>query len=151
MSERRKIEERLRRKEAEMQALEAQLREGRAYVQALQDVLKMFPKEVGQEHFSSHTATATLRSGSGVALARDAILAEGKPLHISVLLQKVGKDNSKKARISLASSLATYVRKTEIFTRPAPNTFGLIELGHTGESASAEPPADFGTGDDEAI
>ena len=151
MSERRKIEERLRRKEAEMQGLEAQLREARAYVQALQDVLKMFPKEVGQEHFASHTAVATLRSGSGVALAREAILAQGKPLHISALLQKVGRDNSKKAKISLSSSLATYVRKNEIFTRPAPNTFGLIELGHTAEAASAEPPADFGSGDDETI
>lgn len=50
-----------------------------------------------------------------------------------------------KAEISLASSLAAYVRKGEIFTRPAPNTFGLVELGHkTIIEEEAGPPAGFG-------
>jgi hypothetical protein len=36
------------------------------------------------------------------------------------------------------------VRKGEVFTRPGPNIFGLIELGHANEPDSEEPPADFG-------
>jgi hypothetical protein len=34
--------------------------------------------------------------------------------------------------------LAAYVRRGEIFTRPSPNTFGLLELGHDNE-ADASP------------
>jgi hypothetical protein len=39
------------------------------------------------------------------------------------------------------------VRKGEIFTRPSPNTFGLIELGHDNEddaNPESEPPVNFG-------
>ena len=51
------------------------------------------------------------------------------------------------AKSSLAGSLAAYVRQNEIFTRVAPNTYGLSELGHdvlelTGEME--EPPEGFG-------
>ena len=46
--------------------------------------------------------------------------------------------------MSLASSLAAYVRRGEIFSRPAPNTFGLLELGHLGGEEAEEPPSGFG-------
>jgi hypothetical protein len=42
-------------------------------------------------------------------------------------------------RSALSGSIAAYVRKGEIFTRPAPNTFGLLELGN-----SVELPLNFG-------
>lgn len=38
------------------------------------------------------------------------------------------------------------MRRGEIFSRPAPNTFGLLELGHSGsaESDDVQPPPGFG-------
>jgi hypothetical protein len=141
MSERRRIEDRIRKKEQEIQGLEEEIKAARIYVQALQDVLRMFPRDQ-RETDSSPT---TLRAGSGVAQAREAILREGKPLHISVLLQKVGKEPTREARISLSGSLAAYVRKGEMFSRPAPNTFGLIELGHASDPLANDPPENFGS------
>ena len=41
MNDRKKIEERLQKKEFEIQSLEERLRAARVYVQALQDVLKL--------------------------------------------------------------------------------------------------------------
>jgi hypothetical protein len=58
-------------------------------------------------------------------------LRHGDPVHITTLLAEIGLEINRDTRASLAGSLAGYVRRGEIFTRPAPNTFGLIELGHT--------------------
>ena len=142
MNERKKIEDRIRKKEEEIQGLEADARDARVYVKALQDVLKMLPREpesVGE------SPSASLRPGSSVALARDIILKKAAPVHITQLLQEMGKELTRENRASLASSLAAYVRKGEIFTRPAPNKFGLVELGHTQkEEGDSEPPDDFG-------
>jgi len=143
MNERKKIEDRIRKKEEEAQALEAQARDARVYVKALQDVLKMLPREPE----TSDESLTTLRPGSSVAVARDIILKKNAPIHISELLREMGKELTRESRASLGSSLAAYVRKGEIFTRPAPNRFGLVELGHTAREEGgdpAEPPDDFG-------
>jgi hypothetical protein len=80
-----------------------------------------------------------------VARARDAILKEGSPVHIDVLLERLGKPVTRDTKASLTSSLSAYVRREEIFTRPAPNTFGLIELGHHDvEDEIESPPPEFG-------
>lgn len=81
-----------------------------------------------------------LRSGSDMAKTRDAIRAAGKSLHIAEILAAIGKENTKKNRVSLAGSLAGYVRKGVIFNKSAPNTFGLVELADEG----AAPPEGFG-------
>ena len=148
MSDRQKIQERLHKKETEIQALEEKLRGARTYAQALQDILKLIddgsPKTSAR---SSASAVAVLRSGSAVDQARQAILDRGEPVHLSALLGALGKEKSRESSASLASSLAAYVRRGEIFTRPAPNTFGLIELGHTTAPNSGEDglPPGFGT------
>ncbi|MBI5128580.1 MAG: hypothetical protein HZA66_04000 [Rhodopseudomonas palustris] len=143
MDERKVILERLRKKEQEIQSLEERLRSAKVYVQALQDVLKATEKSP-----PSHTVTeATLKPGSAVARVRDQILAAKIPIHINMLIEGLGRDVTKASRASLVSSLAAYVRKGEIFTRPAPNTFGLLELGHTEEntmSSAPQPPEGFG-------
>jgi hypothetical protein len=143
MNERRKIEEKLRKKEEEIQELEAKIRDARTYMQALQDVLKILPRspvKVGNG--------GALRPGSSMSHVRDFILEKGQPAHVSELLEALGKEATREARASLSGSLAAYVRKGEIFTRPSPNTFGLIELGHENEPEEgyAEPPPDFGQG-----
>ncbi|MFI4985896.1 MAG: hypothetical protein ACHQF3_00485 [Alphaproteobacteria bacterium] len=144
MLERRRVEERIRKKETEIQSLEAQIRDAKVYLQALQDVLKMMPREA--DDGMSDTA---LRPGSIVADAREAILRAGQPLHIIPLLEAMGKPLNRQNKTSVSSSIAAYVRRSEIFTRPAPNTFGLIELEHKVEpdaqsSPDVEPPSNFG-------
>lgn len=141
MNERKKIENIIRKKEEEIQSLKEQLREASVYVKALQDVLKILPRDAESQAESS----ARLRPGSSAAVARDIILKKGKPVHLNDLLQEMGKDINRGNRASLSSSLAAYVRKGEIFSRPAPNRFGLVEMEHAGqEERSSEPPEDFG-------
>jgi hypothetical protein len=143
MNERRKIEERLRKKEDEIRSLEVQIRDARIYMQALQDVLKILPRASERD-----IASSALRPGSGVAKVREFILSKGEPAHILELLRALGKEPTREARASLSGSLAAYVRKGEIFTRPGPNIFGLIEFGHENQeednSGSDEPPPEFG-------
>lgn len=160
MSNRTKIEERIEKKEQEIQELEVRIREAKAYVQALQDVVKMMPREAPQES-GLHEEGNRPRSGSYIADARDAILHAGRPLHVVDILKMAGRKNDRKTRTGMAGSLAAYVRKGDIFTRPRPNTFGLIELEsrapqegpgvgfaqHPAPSASSgtpKPPRGFG-------
>ncbi len=150
MSERKKIEERLRKKEMEVSTLEEKIKTSKVYVQALRDILKM----LGSEDEPDGDAEATLRSGSAVDQARRVILDRREPTHIDEILAALGKDATREAKASLTSSLAAYVRRREIFTRPAPNTFGLSELGHgPSDDPAVEPPVNFGaspqTDDDE--
>lgn len=132
MSSRSKIEERIKRKEAEVVELDGKIREARAYIQAMQDVLKMLPRD------EDTPADTILREGSGVAKARDAILEAGRPLHISKILAALGREMNNKNRANLSGSISAYVRRDEIFTRPAPNTFGLVEQGDTENAESQE-------------
>jgi hypothetical protein len=133
MKERNLIREKLRRKEIEIQSLEARLREAKGYVRALRELL-------GEEDADK----------SMVAMARDIILEQGHPVHITDLLKGMGRDLTREARVSLTSALAAYVRRGDVFTRAGPNTFGLRELNHTRKMApsQSEPPADFGSLDE---
>jgi len=134
------LQKRIEKKELEIRDLEKQLAAAQAYLQALQETVRMLPKEPR----GLQTAPAqVLRPGSGVAKAREAILKAGKPLHITELLKAIGRPVDKNNRVSLSGSLSGYVKRNEIFTRPAPNTFGLIELNHS-QMPEDEPPEDFG-------
>jgi hypothetical protein len=147
MDDRKKIEDRLRKKEVEIDGLEERLRAARIYAQALQDVLKLLGStEPSSEGDSSQPKSSKLRAGSAVDQARQIILARREPVHITALLEAMGKDSGAESRVSLAGSLAAYVRRGEIFSRPAPNTFGLLELGHSDgdETDEVQPPTGFG-------
>jgi hypothetical protein len=142
VNERSKIEERLQKKRAEVLMLEEKLKAAKVYMTALSDVLKLLGGDTSVDQ-----QEAKLRAGSAVAQARDVILERGSPVHIDDLLEAMGKRATREEKASLAGSIAAYVRRDEIFTRPAPNTFGLIELGHEGNSVEDddnEPPAGFG-------
>jgi hypothetical protein len=141
MNERQKIEESLRKKEQEIHSLREKIKVSKVYVKALRDVLKLLDK--GNE---AEAAESTLRQGSAVAQARDVILEREMPVHIGDLLGAMGKPQTRESRSSLASSLAAYVRRGEIFARTAPNTFGLIVLGHHSEEVKKNPvpPTGFG-------
>jgi hypothetical protein len=128
-------------KQHEIRSLEIQLREGAAYIQALQDSMKLLPRnvETGAEEHS-------LREGSTLAKTRDLLRHSGTPLPISEILKLLGKPQDKKHRISLAGTLSGYARKSRVFTKTAPNTFGLLEFGPPDESSEEEElPANFGS------
>lgn len=129
------------RKQEEIKALELELEKAKAYVQALQDSMRFIPRENGQ-------SDVILRPGTALAKARDILRESGKPLHISEILKALGEPADKKHRLSLSGSLSAYVRNAQIFNRPAPNTFGLIEMSkgsnRAEESDSLDLPEDFG-------
>lgn len=133
----RKIE----RKRAEIAELETTARLAREYLQALEDTLKMIPKDPS----NGSNSFATLRPGSALAKARDAIRKAARPMHVTELLEAIGKGTSRNERAGLSGTLAAYVRRGEIFTRPAPNTFGLTELKTTEDTdIPPVPPPGFG-------
>lgn len=131
-----KFEEKIKKKEAEIAEYETRIREARAYLQALQDSMKLLPKEASNTNYSA----STLRPGSNVHKTCEYLKKLGKPAHINEILKMLGKDANKVEKVNLASTLGSYVRKKDIFSRTAPNTFSLIELTGTNE----EPPDGFG-------
>lgn len=138
MDFRRKILREIEKQEAKIAALNIDLTGAEAYLQAQRDMLKLLPRE------SHADASAALRPTSDLAKARDVIREAGKPLHVTDILKGLGREITRDSRASLASSIGLYVRRKEIFTRPIPNTFGLVEFNGAVEETS-EPPEDFGT------
>jgi len=128
----------LDRKQQEIMDLELQIEKAKAYVQALQDSMRFLPRNHGQED-------AALRPGTALALARDVLQAEGKPMHITDILKAMNKPTDKKNKLSLSGSLSTYVRNGQIFSRPAPNTFALLETSKTSAAEEIDLPEEFGS------
>ena len=134
------MQKRIEKKQQEIRDLELQQAAANAYLQALQDSLRLLPKDAAPE---KQGPEQTLRPGSAVAKARQAILKVNKPLHVTEILKAIGRPVDKSNRVSLSGSLGGYAKR-EIFTRPAPNTFGLLELNHNEMPADEEPPDGFG-------
>lgn len=144
MGVRRKIERKIREKENEIHELNLKLREGVAYLQALQDALKLIPRDEGDDE-NENGEEATVKPGSAIAEVLNVLKAHGKPMHIMEILPAIGREATPENRASVGSSIAAYVRKRQIFTRPAPNTFGLTEWAISSAGATDnEPPEGFG-------
>jgi hypothetical protein len=142
MGARSQIERKIQAKQQEIAEIEARIKEGEAYIQALQEVLRLLPKEESE----SRPAEQTLRSGSAVAKTRELLLRVGKPLHITEILKGIGKENTKSQRLSVSGSLRNYARKNQIFTQEGGNTFGLTNFALAGSVREA-PPKGFGLDD----
>lgn len=141
MSDRKVIEDRIRRKLNEISSLEEKLKAARVYVKALRDVLAIVSNDDLDEQ-----GETKLRKGSLVDQAREIILERDQPVHIDDLLRAMGKEVNRDAKGSLNGSLAAYVRNGEIFVRTAPATYGLIELSHAADDEDDEaPPPGFGS------
>lgn len=125
------LDNKIRKKEAEIRSLEQKLQAARVYIQALMDVRREVEGDASE-----------LKAGSMVAMARDAIKRAGKPLHVDEILTAIGRPAESKS--SLTGSLAAYVRRSEIFTRPGPNTYGLVDLDED-VLVLSNPPTGFGT------
>lgn len=106
----------------QIEALKAEKAANDAAIDALEKALKYIPKDDEDEK------PAQLRYGSDMARAREVILQKGKPLYIMDLLDALGKEQTKKNKLSVAGSISSYVRNGQFFTRPAPNTFGVVEF-----------------------
>ena len=133
------FQKRIDRKQQEISEFELKIREAKAYIQALQDSIRSLLKEA-----IIAAPTLTLRPGSSVYKARLAIKKSRKPMHITEILAALGLPNDKKHRLALSGTIASYARKNQIFIKTYPNTFGLLELGHSSQDVSLEPPPDFG-------
>jgi len=128
----RELERRIERKRQEIADLKQQLSTAETYLGALQDTLKLLPKEGDKE--------IVLRAGSDLAKARDFIKAQGQPQHVTDILKGINKEANKANKISLSGSLGGYARRGAVFTKPAPNTFGLVELEKSEESKPETDP-----------
>lgn len=133
----------------EIQELEMKIREAKAYLQALQDVAKLMPQDGEEEPIEEGMPSAR----SYITDAKEAITNAGRALHIVEIIKMSGRKNDRKTRTGFSGSLAAYVRRGEIFTRPKPNTFGLIESKPATPSpqpvrpaaaAPQSPPPNFG-------
>ncbi len=130
----------INKKRQEVTELELQIREAKAYIQALEDSMKLLPRESapgGVDH--------KLRPGSSLAKTRDAIKAMGVAMPIADILKAIGKPQDKKHRVSLAGTLSGYARDGKVFTKTAPNTFGLLEFGTISAEEVEELPEEFGS------
>jgi len=132
MKAERDIERKIKQKEDEIQQLREQLFRAEAYLEALQESLKLIKRNADSDSYEG------VRPGSLVDKARRILLHAGKPLYVGDILKGMGKEVTKKTRASLSGSLGSYVRQGFIFTRPAPNTFGLIDFHEDTEENSAE-------------
>lgn len=137
MTTRQRIEDKIRKKDQEIQEHENLIRDAKVYIEALRETLKMLPKDDSD----AEKPESKLRTGSRIAKVYALLKKTGHPLHVSALLEGIGEPNTKANRIALSGSLGTYLRNEEIFTRPAPNTFGLRETNGAGIN---EPPDNFG-------
>jgi hypothetical protein len=151
------LEKKIEKKKQEIASLEAQIKEAAAYVQGLQEALRMLQKE-NPLPFNSAKAEATgggsgprrtyeqsLRRGGDVYKAWEVLKKEGKPLYIADLVKAIGKEPTKANRKSLSGTLNTYIRDGKVFKRTEANTYGLLEFG-TGEVSddADELPDNFG-------
>jgi hypothetical protein len=133
MQIRREFDRKIDKKRQEIAELKQRLGTAETYLEALLDMAKLLPKDGDKE--------AILRVGSDLAKARDFIKSLGHPSHVNAILEGIGKEINKSNKISLSGSLGSYVRKGTIFTKPAPNTFGLIEFENGGDNKFEEAPA----------
>ena len=117
-----KLEKKIEEKEREINDLHERIRLATAQIEAWQEAIKLFPKTPTERKKAS-----SLRKNTDIWTIYTYIRNKGAPVHISELVDVLKKEDPKKARISLAGSLGSYVRNDEIFSRPEPNTFGLIE------------------------
>jgi hypothetical protein len=90
-------------------------------IDAWNETKKLLPRE-------DDTPERNLRPESLVGKTFALLQKAGKPLHVSEILKRLNEPTTKEKRLSLSGSLAAYVRRNEIFTRPAPNTFGLKSM-----------------------
>jgi hypothetical protein len=140
MDHREELQKRIEKKRRDLEKLEAEVRDGRAYLRALEDTFRLLEGDGDEEN-----TAASLRPGSDIARSETIIRTAGRPLHITDILKALGKPPDKRNKESLSSSLYSYAKKGQVFAKFGPNIFGLAEMPKLKEQAgNGEPPDDFG-------
>lgn len=121
---------RIEKKRTEVEAMRTALRLEERYLEAMLDAYKILPRS--GEDTNGTGRPSNLRSGSNTAKAYEALKRAGHPLHVKDLVEAMGQKITRQSTQSIASSVRAYVVKGEIFTKPAPNTYGLVEFGDAG-------------------
>lgn len=127
---------RVERKRQEIAVLEQQLMAAKAYLQAMDEALKL--AERSSSPSAMKDVSRGLRKGSMPAKAFPVLKRAGRTMYLTALLEGMGVPVTAKNKRSLASALSAYARKGEIFTRPEPNTFGLVEFEQRGGGEDAD-------------
>lgn len=131
MNVKEKIEKQVAKKREEVAQLESQMAELQAKITELngiitgfEEAIQLFPKELTRSDFDKDVAS--IRKGSDVEKAFLLIRGKGEAMRIEDIVAAIGKENTKKTRQALGGQLSYNYREGRIFTRPAPNTFGLL-------------------------
>jgi hypothetical protein len=135
--------------EQQAKVLDQQILTAKTYIQAMDDALKL--AERSGPATAKADASKTLRKGSMPARAYPVLKAAGRTLYLTALLEGMGLPTTNKNKRGLAGSLSAYARRGDTFTRPEPNTFGLVEWGNGSSAEGSGGEADRGDGkaDDE--
>ncbi len=131
MNLRREFEKLIEKKKVEIVDAQRAIASAEAYIQAMMDAIKKLPKDDGAQ-------SSPVRPGSDVEKIRDAILSAGKPLHIGEIIVALGRNDDTDSKAKIAGLLGWYTSKGKVFTKTAPNTFGLVE------STPPDLPPQFG-------
>ena len=138
MKARRDIERRIEKENRKLAELRSQIEHTEAFVQGLQEALRMLPKD---ENDRAKRRRGIIRPGSDMGKIRDLIRQTGRPMYIGEIIKGLGRSDTKANRMSISGSLGRYVRLGEVFRRVSPNTFAIIDMDSVPE---AELPPDFG-------
>jgi hypothetical protein len=151
MGARSQVEKKIQAKQLEIADFESQIAKAEAYIQAMQEVLRLLPREDGD----AVTSEQLPRHGSAMAKTRELLLETRKPMHITEILKGIGKENTKSHRLSVSGSLRSYARKGLVFTQEGGNTFGLVEFqsanGNGQQTKEVVPPKGFGLESEDEI
>ncbi|MEK7674685.1 MAG: hypothetical protein AAB676_02465 [Verrucomicrobiota bacterium] len=116
----RKLQEKARREQSVIEEIEVQIVNAKGRVSALEEAIKLFPKD-GEG--------AELRAGSQMAEVREVLRAHGKAMSLTEILKAIGAEGDESKRNSLRGSLASYARDGRVFERgEGAEMFGLIEF-----------------------
>jgi hypothetical protein len=142
------IEKRLKKKRGEVASLkeevegfEDSIEDRKARIEVLEDTIQELQSlhNLLPSAADADSSQPVFRQNSEGWLVHDLLRKGGKPLYIDEILEQLEREVTVEARSSLGGQLGGYVRKGQVFTRPAPNTFGLREWevnGHRQEPAA---------------
>ena len=127
--------------EAFLQRKRDELRKARQRADRLEDALRHYEEIYNvmngapSPDSSGVARHGPVRTGSQAERVIQVLGDTGRPLHIDEIMARLGVEATVSAKNSLAGVLSRYVRQEQIFSRPAPGTFGLREW----ETSESQP------------
>lgn len=94
------------------------------------------PKKLRRFSGKSQETGPVIKAKSSVGKARAILRKVGEPLHVDDIFSRINKGRKKVKRSTLVGSLSRYVKMEVVFSRTAPNTFGLLEWKTAKESVA---------------